>query len=82
MSKNQKKSEQKSPAKKHNANEYLKYSGMAFQMAAIILVFTLIGKQLDAYFEMEKPVLTAVLALFSVLAALYLILKDIIYKKE
>ena len=55
---------------------------MAFQMAAIILVFTLIGKRLDAYFEMEKPVWTAVLALFSVLAALYLTLKDIIYKKE
>lgn len=56
---------------------YLKYSGMAFQMGIIILVGTLIGKKLDAYFQTERPYLTVVLALLSISAALYITLKDL-----
>ncbi len=67
---------------KHEPNAILKYSGMAFQMAAIILIFTLIGKKLDAHFGMEKPTITLIFALLSVIIALYLNLKDIIFNKE
>jgi F0F1-type ATP synthase assembly protein I len=58
-------------------NRALKYAGMAFQMAATIVVGVLIGKRLDAYWEFEKPVITAVGALLGLVTAFYLILKDL-----
>lgn len=58
-------------------NAYMKYSGMAFQMGAIILVGVYIGKKLDAYFETE-PYLLVAMALFSIFAALYSTLKDLL----
>jgi hypothetical protein len=60
----------------------MKYSGMAIQMGVVILIGTYAGKQLDAYFETEKPFWTVGLALFSIFAALYLSLKDILHGKE
>ncbi len=62
--------------------DYARYSGMAFQMGIIILVGTLIGRQLDKYFETSKPFLTVVMALLSIGAALYLSLKDLFSKPE
>ncbi len=59
----------------------MKYSGMAFQMGAIILLGTLAGQKADAYFAMEKPLLTVAFALLAIFAALYLTLKDLIKGK-
>ncbi|MEM1327819.1 MAG: AtpZ/AtpI family protein [Bacteroidota bacterium] len=67
-------SDDSSPKKSTNA--YLKYSGMAFQMGAVILVGVLIGRQLDKYFETEQPLWTAGCALFFTLAAIYYVVKD------
>ncbi|MFK8102999.1 MAG: AtpZ/AtpI family protein [Saprospiraceae bacterium] len=58
----------------------MKYSGMAFQMGAIILAGTLLGKKLDSYLAAEIPYLTIVFALLSIFAALYISLKDLIKK--
>lgn len=49
------------PSLKDNA--YLKYSGMAFQIIAYLLVGIFIGTKLDAYFEMEEPLFTALVAM-------------------
>lgn len=57
--------------------DYAKYSGLAIQMGIIILVGTLIGQKLDAYFEMQRPYLTVLFALLSIFAALYVALKDL-----
>lgn len=62
--------------------DYAQYSGMAIQMGLIILIGTLIGKKLDAYFQLERPYLTVVFALFSIFAALYLVLKDLFVSEE
>lgn len=62
--------------KPDNGKAYMKYSGMAFQMGAIILVGVFFGKKLDAYFETE-PYLLVAMALFSIFAALYSTLKDL-----
>ena len=70
---NNKQSEQN----KKKANLALKYSGMAFQMAAIMLGGVFLGKYLDKYFETESGIFTAFLAILSVRVALYLTLKDI-----
>ena len=63
-------------------NSYMKYSGMAFQMIAIIFVITFLGKRLNDYWELDPPVVTALFALIGVMAALYLTLKDFINPKE
>lgn len=60
---------------KGNDNAYLKYSGMAFQMAASILLCAFLGQWLDGYFETGQ-ILTIVLTLFGVFGGLYLALKD------
>ncbi len=77
MSSQQQNSKQSEQNKKRTANAVLKYSGMAFQMAAIMLGGVFLGKYLDKYFETESAIFTAFLAIFSVGIALYLTLKDI-----
>lgn len=53
----------KSKAKKKVKN-YLKYSGFAVQFFVLILIAALLGQKLDAYFELEKPLITIFLILF------------------
>ncbi len=55
---------------------YARYSGMAFQMGAIILLGTLAGRKLDDLLGTD-PYLMVVMALLSIFAALYLSLKDL-----
>ena len=62
--------------------DYARYSGMAFQMGIIILVGTLIGRQLDKYFETSKPFITVLMALLSIAAALYISLKDLFSRSK
>ncbi|NNE28870.1 MAG: hypothetical protein HKN16_04515 [Saprospiraceae bacterium] len=50
---------------------------MAFQMLAVILVITFLGKKINDYFEVDPPYITALFALLSIFAALYLTLKDL-----
>lgn len=64
------------------AGDYAKYSGMAVQMAIVILLGVYAGRALDRYFGFEKPALTVVLALLSIFAALYLVLRDFFKKKD
>jgi F0F1-type ATP synthase assembly protein I len=67
--------------KRQQARAYMKYTGMAFQMGAIILVGTLIGQKLDSHYQMERPYLTVLFALLSIFAALYVTLKDLFAQK-
>ncbi len=53
---------------KKASRAYMKYSGMAFQMVAYIVVGILIGKQLDKYFETSRPYFTAALAITFLIA--------------
>ena len=62
--------------------DYARYSGMAVQMAVVILLGVYAGRALDRHFGFEKPTLTVVLALLSIFAALYLVLKDFFKKKN
>ncbi len=62
-------------------NNYIRYSGMAFQMLAVILAGTLGGRRLDRMLEFEFPVFTVSLSFISVLIAIYLVLKDVLPKK-
>ena len=74
---NQQPTNKPSEQNKKKANVALKYSGMAFQMAGIMLGGIFIGKYLDKYFENESNILTAFFAILSTGVALYITLKDI-----
>lgn len=69
---------------KHNSkkqlNNYAKYSAIAFQMIAVILIGVFGGKKLDEYLNFETPVFTIIFSLLSVFASIYLVLKDFIKK--
>jgi F0F1-type ATP synthase assembly protein I len=70
-----------------NTRGFLKYTSMAFQMIATILVFLLLGKFLDSRFITTSspnsnhhkafPIFTFVGAILGVTASLYLILKTL-----
>jgi len=50
---------------------------MAVQLAVLLAIGTFAGSKMDAYFETERPYFTAVLALLSLFAGFYLVLKDL-----
>lgn len=62
--------------KKKPPNDFLKYTGMATQMAIIILAGVFGGRWLDAHFLMNAPIFTLVGSLLGVLIALYFLIKD------
>ena len=69
--------------KNHPSNplsNYAKYSGLAFQMGAIIGVAAWGGIKLDELVGTDSPVFTIILSLLGVFTALYVILKDLIKK--
>jgi len=70
----------KSPKKQENKglNDYAKYSGLAFQMVAIIAVTTWGGIKLDKLAGFHTPVFTAILSLLGVISAIYFAVKDFI----
>jgi F0F1-type ATP synthase assembly protein I len=72
-----KKKNQKSPQNK-GLSDFGKYSGMAFQMVAIILITTWGGIQLDKLLKLQAPVFTIILSLLGVFAAIYTAVKDFI----
>jgi F0F1-type ATP synthase assembly protein I len=68
--------QKEAPIGKATPNMYLKYSGMAFQMGAIILIGAIAGQKLDQYVHTTQPWFTLVFSLLSIFAALYVSLKD------
>lgn len=58
-------------------NSYLKYSGLAFQMAAIILLSIWGGKKIDAYMGWEKPFATLLLTLILFSGFMYKLYLDL-----
>ncbi len=58
--------------------DFARYSGIAFQMIAIILVTTWGGIKLDKLTGFKTPVFTIILSLFGVFAAIYTAVKDFI----
>jgi len=65
---------------KKQLNNYAKYSSIAFQMLAIILIGVFGGVQLDAWLKLSFPVFTVILSLLSVSLAIYTVVKDLLKK--
>lgn len=60
----------------------VRYSGLGFQMIAIILLFYWIGSKLDDRSTGDTPVYTTLLTVLGVFAALYIVLKDFVGRKD
>lgn len=58
--------------------DYAVYSGIAFQMIAIIGVGAFIGVRLDNYLETPKPWFTTFITLTAVFVAMYMAIRQII----
>ena len=85
MNSNQKQQDQSKRNKKSNksnepVNSYARYTGIAIQMVAIIVVTTLAGVKLDSRRASDTPVFTIILSLLGVFAAIYTAIKDFIKK--
>lgn len=70
----------KKDQKKKQLSNYGKYSSIAFQMLAIILLGVWGGVKLDEWLKLSFPVFTIVLSLFSVALAIYSVVKDLLKK--
>ncbi|MBR9922997.1 MAG: hypothetical protein GYB31_19395 [Bacteroidetes bacterium] len=46
-----------------------------------MLVGAFLGKRLDAWLELERPYMTALLTLIALFAGFYISLKDLLFKK-
>ena len=77
---NQQETDQKNQKRKPQPNPYVKYSAIAFQMGAIIAAGVLLGRWLDERAVNETPWYTLGIGLFSIFAALYLTLRDLLKK--
>jgi len=63
--------------KRSSINNFLKYSGLGFQMLATIGLFTFVGYKLDEHQQNETPVLTAILGLIGVVISLYQVVRQL-----
>ena len=66
---------------KKQLNNFAKYSGIGFQMAAIILVGVFGGVKLDEFLAWGFPVFTVVFSLLAVFLAIYYAVKDFLKMK-
>lgn len=55
----------------------IQLSGVAFEMAATILLCVFIGKFADNYFELTKPIFTAVFSIFGVVGSIYNLIRKV-----
>ncbi|HEY4327257.1 MAG TPA: AtpZ/AtpI family protein [Mucilaginibacter sp.] len=58
-------------------NNYIKFSGVGFQMIAIIGAFTYAGYKIDQSANHQTKWVTAVLALIGVFISLYVVIKSL-----
>ena len=57
--------------------KYAYYSGLGFQMIAMIGIFTYIGYAIDERLNIEKPIFTAILSLLGVCMSLYSVIRSV-----
>jgi F0F1-type ATP synthase assembly protein I len=65
----------KPPIQKYNT--VLKYSGMAFELLAFILIGYWVGNKADQYFQNTKPILAVFGIIFMTAAALYRVIRSV-----
>jgi len=65
------------PPQKNRNNAYLKYSGLAFQLAAVVGIGLFTGRWIDSKMQMEKPIFTMLLVMLFFALFLYKLNDDL-----
>jgi len=63
--------------KKKKVDSYLKYSGLAFQMAGVIFISLYVGQLLDERLNTPKPYITMLFMIVFFSAFMYKLIKDL-----
>jgi F0F1-type ATP synthase assembly protein I len=62
---------------KGSIDQYARYSGLAFQMIAAILIGLWLGMKTDQWLNLKYPVFTAIFILLFIFASLYLLIRSL-----
>lgn len=68
------------PESENSLKNYARYSSIAVQMLAIILIGVFGGIKLDEWVAWEFPVFTAIFSILSVFLAIYYVIRDLLKK--
>ncbi len=71
------KNEEKDDNNTDETNNLAKFTGIAFQMIAVIGIFAFAGHKIDAAENNAAPWFTAILSLTGVLISMYIIIKSL-----
>lgn len=63
-------------------SKFMYFSGMGFQMIAIIGVFAFVGYKIDESKGSEKPIFTAIFSVLGVGLSLYSVIKSVLSTKD
>lgn len=58
-------------------NDYVKYSGLTFQMAALILLGYWVGGKIDAWLELRIPIFTIILIVVFIVLSIYSLIRSL-----
>ena len=60
-----------------NARNYVQYTGMALEMGLLIFAGAWLGRKLDQWLALEKPIFTLILTLLFTVGAIYRVIKSL-----
>jgi ABC-type molybdate transport system permease subunit len=58
-------------------NNYIKYSGLGFQMIVILGIFSFAGYKIDQYLHHKVQWVTAIMALAGIFVSFYIVFKSL-----
>lgn len=67
---------------KNSASYYLQYTGLAFQMAALLFIAIYLGQKVDQWLELQKPYATGLFTILSLTGFMYKIYMDVMNKSK
>ena len=65
------------PQRQNQINEYVKYSGLTFQMAALILLGYWIGGKIDSWLDFRIPIFTIFFIVTFIILSIYSLIKKL-----
>jgi len=60
-----------------NARNYVQYTGMALEMGLLIFAGAWLGRKLDQWLALDKPIFTLILTLLFTVGAIYRVIKSL-----
>jgi len=65
------------PERQNQIKDYMKYSGLTFQMAALIFLGYWVGGKIDHWLELRIPVFTIILIVAFIILTIYSLIRSL-----